>query len=370
MPKDNQQNKLDIQYMKRALRLAKKGQGSVSPNPLVGAVLVKNDHIIGEGYHQKYGEAHAEINAINSADQSIKDATLYSTLEPCCHIDKQTPPCVNRIIGEGIKRVVVGSRDPNSKVNGKGLKILEDAGIEVTKDILSKENQDLNKFYYKFIKTRLPYVTLKVAQTIDGFISTDLNQQLWLSGERSQRLVHHWRSIYDSVLIGGNTLRVDNPLLNVRYGRKRNPIRIIITGIASIDPGLKIFDQKQNDKTWLVTAQANHPKLVKMLYKTGCKFIGLPANSDKQISLKSILEYLGQQKITSILVEGGQQIFSQFIQTKLWDELNIFIAPKILSKGFKSFNSDVINQISNFNLQHTTKIGEDVLLTYLRSRSQ
>jgi diaminohydroxyphosphoribosylaminopyrimidine deaminase/5-amino-6-(5-phosphoribosylamino)uracil reductase len=366
MPNENKQHQLDIHYMKRALRLAKKGQGKVSPNPLVGAVVVKNNQIIGEGYHQKYGDPHAEINAIKSAGPTVKDATLYSTLEPCCHSDKQTPPCTNRIIREGLRRVVVAGTDPNPKVDGKGLKILQDAGIEVEKDILSKENQDLNKFYYKFVKTRLPYVTLKVAQTIDGFISNDQNQQLWLTGERSKRLVHYWRSTYDSVLIGANTLRIDNPLLTVRYGKKRNPLRIIISGSTKIDPESQIFIQKPENSTWILTIEQNHSMLSKRLSQTGCKIIELSADSNLQLSILSVLEYLSKQKITSVLVEGGQQIFSQFIQSGFWDELNLMIAPKVLGQGIRSFNIETTQKLSSFHLHRTKKLGEDVLLSFLR----
>ena len=368
MSNNYQQNKLDIRYMKRALHLAKKGQGSVSPNPLVGAIVVKDGHVIGEGYHQKYGESHAEINAINAAGLFVKDATLYSTLEPCCHSDKQTPPCVNHIIEKGFSRVVIASNDPNPLVNGKGLKLLQDAGVEVTRGVLDEENQDLNKFYFKYIRTGLPYITLKVAQTIDGYMTDDKNQQLWLTGERSKRLVHHWRSIYDAVLIGANTLRIDNPLLTVRYGKKRNPIRIIITGSNQIDPELKVFKQSQRDKTWLITTKKNHQNLVEVLGNTGCELIGLPVETSQRVPLLSLLEYLGDQKISSIMVEGGQEILSQFLETRLWDELNIFIAPKLLGAGYKSFGSNVINQLSSFHLHYTTKIGNDVLLNYLPHR--
>jgi diaminohydroxyphosphoribosylaminopyrimidine deaminase/5-amino-6-(5-phosphoribosylamino)uracil reductase len=355
--------------MKKALHLAKKGEGKVSPNPLVGAVIVKNNQIIGEGYHQKYGEAHAEINAIISASQSVKDATLYSTLEPCCHTDKQTPPCANRIINKGIKRIVVAGVDPNPKVIGKGLALLKQAGIEVTKGILTEENQDLNKFYFKYVRRQLPYITLKIAQTIDGYISYQKNQQLWLTGERSKRLVHRWRSAYDSVLIGANTLRADNPLLTVRYGKGREPLSIILTGSVNIDPDFKIFYHKPNHKTWLITAKKNYSKLLNILRDKDCEIIALPAEADYRIPMLSVLKYLAKQKITSVLVEGGQQIFSQFIQCGLWDELKIFITPKILGTGIKAFTPEAEQKISSFHLQDTTKIGEDTLLTYLPAKS-
>jgi diaminohydroxyphosphoribosylaminopyrimidine deaminase/5-amino-6-(5-phosphoribosylamino)uracil reductase len=369
MLNNNQQHKLDIHFMKRALSLAKKGVGKVSPNPLVGAVLVNNNRIIGEGFHKKYGDAHAEINAINSASQSIKDTTLYCNLEPCCHTNKQTPPCVNRIIKEGIKRVVVAGMDPNPEVKGKGFTLLEQAGIDITKDILAQENQDLNKFYFKYVTRQLPYVTLKIAQTIDGYISDQKNQQLWLTGERAKRLVYRWRSAYDAVLIGANTLRADNPLLTARYSKVRNPVRIIITGSTDINPDLDIFKQRPKDITWIITDGKNRPKLIKKLEDTGCKIIGLPSDSEQQISLQSVLEYLTKQKITSVLVEGGQQIFSQFIHAGIWDELKIFIAPKILGMGLKAFSLIEKQMPSTFHLHDATTVDEDILLTYLSGGS-
>ena len=364
MMNEAQQRKLDIQYMKRALRLAKKGQGMVSPNPLVGAVLVQNNHVISEGYHQKYGESHAEVNAINSASQSLKDATLYVTLEPCCHTDKQTPPCVNRIIKAGLRKVVIASRDPNPQVNGKSIQLLRDSGVEVKEDILDQENQELNKFYFKYVKTRLPYVNIKIAQTVDGYISNIENQQLWLTGNKSKRLVHKWRSIYDAVCIGANTLRVDDPMLTVRVGKKRKPVSIVITGMGNVEIDSRLFNQIPQNKTWLITAQKNHKKLLKMMEKTGFEIIGLPADHNQQITLSSVLDYLGKRKITSLLVEGGQKIFSQFVTSGLWDELNLLIAPKILGKGVQSFRFNILDMMPTLQLHQTKKVGEDVLLTY------
>jgi diaminohydroxyphosphoribosylaminopyrimidine deaminase/5-amino-6-(5-phosphoribosylamino)uracil reductase len=364
---ENQQQKLDIHYMQRALRLAKRGEGMVSPNPLVGAVLVKNNHIIGEGYHQRYGEAHAEINAIESSHQSLKGTTLYSTLEPCCHKDKQTPPCVNRIIKKGIKRVVVASKDPNPEVNGEGISLLREAGIDVIDGILGEENVQLNKFYYTYTATKLPYITLKLAQSLDGYISGEKNQLLWLTGERSRRLVHRWRSIYDAVLIGANTLRVDNPQLTVRYGKKRNPLRIILTGSTHLKSELQIFNQKPENKTWILSTEKNQSLLSKKLDHTGCQLIGLPARNDDHLEISTVLEFLGKQKITSIIVEGGQQIFSQFITSGLWNELNILIAPKLLGRGVKSIDIQTNYIISPYHLHRTKKLGEDMWLTYLPS---
>jgi diaminohydroxyphosphoribosylaminopyrimidine deaminase/5-amino-6-(5-phosphoribosylamino)uracil reductase len=368
MAQTNRQKQSDIFYMKRALCLAKKGEGKVSPNPLVGVIIVKNNRIIGEGYHKKYGEAHAEINAIQSTSQSVKNATLYSTLEPCCHTDKQTPPCAHRIIQEGIKRIVVASTDPNPKVNGKGTKLIQDAGIEVTQGVLAKKNEDLNKFYFKYIAKNLPFVTIKIAQSIDGYITSMKNRQFWLTGEKAQRVVHHWRYTHDAILIGENTLRVDDPQLTVRIGYKKETLKIILCNSININPGLLIFNQKYKENTWILTTIENQPLITKKLHKTGCKIIGLPADKNKQISILSLLKYLSKQKITSILVEGGQQIFSQFIQSGYWDELNIFVAPKILGSGIKSLELKTKYQPSSLFLHKIKKLDNDILLTYLAGK--
>jgi diaminohydroxyphosphoribosylaminopyrimidine deaminase/5-amino-6-(5-phosphoribosylamino)uracil reductase len=365
MAQTNRQKQSDIFYMKRALRLAKKGEGNVSPNPLVGAIIVKNNRIIGEGYHKKYGEAHAEINAIHSASQSVKNATLYCTLEPCCHTDKQTPPCAHRIIQEGIKRIVVASTDPNPKVNGKGFRLLQEAGIKVTTGVMAKENEDLNKFYFKYITSNLPFVTIKIAQSVDGYITSIKNRQFWLTGEKAKRVVHQWRATHDAILIGENTLRIDNPQLTVRRGKKKDTLKLILCNSTNIDPDLMVFNQRHKENTWILTIKENQPRLTKKLQNTGCKVIGLTAGSNKRISILSLLNYLSKQKITSILVEGGQQIFSQFIQSGYWDELNIFVAPKILGGGIKSL--ELINnpQLSSLCLHQTKKLEDDILLTYL-----
>jgi len=364
MTQNNKHKEKDIFYMKRALRLAKKGEGYVSPNPLVGAVIVKNGQIIGEGYHQKYGEAHAEINAIDSSIQSVKNATLYCTLEPCCHTDKQTPPCVNRIIAEGIKKVVVASHDPNPKVSGKGFEILKKAGIEVVQGILVEENELLNRFYMNSVINQLPYVTLKIAQSLDGYISHKKNEQYWLTGDTAKHLVHQWRSTHDVVLIGLNTLRVDNPELTVRYGKKRNPLRIVLCESTKVDPGLLIFKQEPKDNTWIISTKENQRKLSKKLGKTGCQVIGLKTNSNNQLKIRTVLKFLAKKKITSVLVEGGQQIFSQFIERGLWNELNIIIAPKILSSGVKGIEIESHKKLPPLHLYKTKKLGEDILLTY------
>ena len=209
-------NSIDKKFIRRSFHLAQKGKGHVSPNPLVGAVIVKNGKVIGKGYHKKYGSAHAEVNAINNSTESVAGSTLYCNLEPCSHIKKQTPPCVPLIIQKKIKKVVISNFDPNKEVNGKGIKQLREAGVEVVTDVLEDEGKDLNKFYFKYVKEKLPYITLKIAQSIDGKISVAKNKQTWLTGKESIKYVHKLRSEYDAVLVGAGTIRTDNPQLNVR----------------------------------------------------------------------------------------------------------------------------------------------------------
>ncbi len=295
-------------YMKRVFDLAKMGIGKVSPNPLVAAILVKNGKIIGEGYHQEYGGPHAEVHAINHATESPAGSTLYCNLEPCCHLNKQTPPCVPIIISQEIKKVVISNPDPNPDVNGKGIQQLKEAGIEVETGVLEKEGKELNRFFFKYISQNLPYVTVKLAQTMDGFISSNYDTQEWISGNRSQQLVHQWRAQYDAVLVGGNTLRVDDAALTVRHSKGRDPVRIILSASLNMEESAKIFKHKSPENTWIFTTVGADPYKVNKMKKLGCRVISLDSNSDNYIALSRLLEYLAEQKITSLLVEGGQQL--------------------------------------------------------------
>ena len=254
-------------YIKHCFNLAKKGKGSVSPNPLVGAILVKNGKVIGKGYHKKYGSAHAEVNAINNSTEKVTGSTLYCNLEPCCHANKQTPPCVPLIIEKKIKKVVISNLDPNKEVNGKGVKQLREAGIEVITDVLEDEGKDLNKFYFKYVKEKLPYITLKIAQSIDGKISVAKNKQTWLTGKESIKYVHKLRSEYDAVLVGAGTIKTDNPLLTVRNVKGRNPIRIIIDGKLNIPIKSKILNSNDPENTWIFTSKKANEKKIKVVIR-------------------------------------------------------------------------------------------------------
>ena len=355
--------KSDKTYMRRALQLARKGSGHVSPNPMVGAVIVKNGEIIGEGYHQKFGQAHAEVNAIESANKSVQGAILYCTLEPCCHMDKKTPPCAQRIVKEGIARIVIASQDPNPKVSGMGVTLMKKAGIAVTAGILNEENRELNRFFFKYMMTGLPYVTVKIAQTLDGKIALIKNEQTWITNQKSQKLVHRWRARYDAVLVGANTIRIDDPELTVRKIRGRNPKRIILSGSLNLEKSAKVFTGKYAANTTILTTVSDKTHIYNKWSRSGVNIFQIAASGNV---INSIVRKLAALEITSVLVEGGQQVFSQFIASGLTDEIQIFIAPKMFGRGITAFvnGSDLI--LEEYYLYKTTRLDSDILLTFRR----
>ena len=347
--------------IRSCFKLSQKGKGSVSPNPLVGSVIVKNGKVIGRGYHKKYGAAHAEVNAIKNATENVAGSTLYCNLEPCCHTNKQTPPCVPLIIKKKIKRVVISNPDPNKEVNGKGVKQLRDAGIEVITGILEDEGKVLNKFYFKYVSEKIPYVTIKIAQSVDGKISLSKKEQTWLTGKESVKYVHKLRSEYDAVLVGANTIKVDNPLLTVREVNGRNPIKIIIDGKFSIPLNSKVLNNNEPDKTWIFTFQKSKQKKLKQLEKKEVRVFSIKPEANGRINLKSVLKVIAKNRINSVLVEGGQEIFSQFFSQKLFDELIVLQSPKILGKGLSVLNS---TQLNNLPLIEKNRLGQDIKLLY------
>ena len=356
----------DLKFLKECFKLAEKGKGYVSPNPLVGAVLVKNGKIIGKGYHKKYGSSHAEVNAIKNSRVDVSGSTLYCNLEPCCHKNKQTPPCVPLIIQKKMKRVVICNIDPNKKVNGKGIRQLLAAGIEVTSGIIENEGKELNKFYFKYAQEKLPYITLKVAQSTDGKISLSKKEQIWLTGEKSIEFVHKLRSEYDAVLVGAGTIKTDNPLLTVRKVKGRNPIRVIIDGKLSIPVNSKVIECSDPQKTIIITSDTSSERKIKQLSAKGIKLFKLKVASNNQISLKSVMRLLARQKITSVLVEGGSEIFTKFLEKNLFDEIIVLLTPKILGKGIGAFN---LKKLKRIKLSETEKIGEDIKFVYRKNLS-
>ena len=316
----------DKKYMKLVFKLALKGVGKVNPNPLVGAIVVKNDHIVGEGYHESYGEAHAEVNALNMAGKNSENSTIYVNLEPCSHFGK-TPPCVDKIIAMGVKRCVVSVLDPNPLVSGKGIEKLKNAGIEVRVGILENEGQELNRVFFHYITTGLPYVFLKCAITLDGKIATRTFDSKWITNESARKKVMTLRNRYSGIMIGINTLLQDDPSLNSREENARDPYRIIV------DPELKILLDskilKFNDKKNIIVtslSNENSPKYMELL-KLGVQFILL---KNKNFLIKDILEELGKLKIDSLILEGGSNLISRVVEEGHINGGEIFIAPKIL----------------------------------------
>jgi len=350
----------DLTYINRCFELAEKGRGFVSPNPFVGTVIVKDGSIIGEGWHKYYGGSHAEVNAVASLNKELNSTTLYCNLEPCCHSNKQTPPCVPLIISKEISRVVISNLDPNPGVNGKGVKQLRKAGIRVDTGILEDEGKELNKFYFKYVIEKVPYITIKIAQSIDGKISSDQDIQTWLTGEESVKYVHQQRNRYDAVLVGANTIRVDDPRLTVRVVKGRDPIRIIIDGDLSVSPDSKIIKMTGNENTWIFTAENSHQEKIEQFEKLGIKIFQLPADN-----LGDMLKELGKENITSLLVEGGQQIFSQFISQELFDEIIILQSPKILGKGISAFET---NGTKKLKIKETERLGEDLKIVLVSNQ--
>jgi diaminohydroxyphosphoribosylaminopyrimidine deaminase/5-amino-6-(5-phosphoribosylamino)uracil reductase len=342
-------------YMQRCIELAELGTGAVSPNPMVGAVVVFNDKIIGEGYHHKYGETHAEVNAINQvvsnfsdSSELLKQSTIYVSLEPCAHYGK-TPPCADLIIRHQIPKVIVGCRDPFNQVDGKGIEKLKDAGIDVTVGVLEKECQWLNRRFFTRVQKHRPYVILKWAQTADGFFAPDDNSQHWITGMESRKLVHQWRGEEDAVLIGKNTAAIDNPQLNVRYAQGRAPKRVVIDRKLELNQNLNIFDQSVET-------------LIFNEVKTDID------GKNKYIALEDFNRYVPQyilfqlylQDIQSIIIEGGAYTLNSFIEAGLWDEARIFTGEKELKRGIKA--PEVRGEITG---EYTS--GKDKLLMLVNS---
>lgn len=314
----------DELFMKRALQLARLGIGQVSPNPRVGCVIVHNQAIIGEGWHQKYGEPHAEVNAINTVlnQALLKESTVYVTLEPCSHFGK-TPPCADLLVRHQVKKVVIANIDSNPLVGGKGIEKLKAAGIEVVTGVLDKEAHDLNTRFFTYIDKQRPYIILKWAQTADGFISRTNYDSKWISNEFSRQLVHQWRTEEDAVLVGTKTAAHDNPKLNVRDWSGRDPVRIVIDRFLRLHQSLHLFDGKQKTLCYNVMKHEEHHNL---------SLIRL----DEKDFIPALIKDLYKQKIQSVIIEGGAQTLSLFIESGLWDEARVFESPRTFGTGIPS----------------------------------
>ena len=318
----------DQNYMLQAIQLAKQGEGWTNPNPMVGAVIVKNGRIIGKGYHKKCGELHAERNAIASLTESAEGATIYVTLEPCCHYGK-TPPCTEAIIEQKIKRVVIGSRDPNPKVSGKGIKMLQEAGIEVIEDFMREECDRLNPVFFHYITTKTPYVVMKYAMTLDGKIATKTGASKWITGEAARAEVQHMRHRYMGIMAGIGTVIADDPMLNVRVEGWKSPIRILCDSGLRIPLDGQIVKSAGKYRTIVAYADSENTEAKrKRLHEMGVETICCP-DENNQVDLKKLMKYLGEEGIDSILLEGGGTLNDSALRAGIVQEVQAFIAPKL-----------------------------------------
>ena len=350
-------------FMEKALILARRGLGKTSPNPMVGALVLKEGKILGKGYHRRYGGAHAEVIALRNAKGDVKGASMYVTLEPCCH-HGWTPPCVDALIGAGMSRVVIGTPDPNPRVNGKGIQILRDNGIQVRVGVLEERCRELNEAYFKYIQRGIPLVTLKFAQSLDGRIATKTGRSQWISSPKALRLAHKLRSVHDGVLVGIGTILVDDPSLTVRLVKGKNPRRIIVDGGLRIPLTAKVLNDEWVDKTIIVaTEKANRGK-AQVLKNLGAEILWAAKNQRGEVDMKDLLGKLGRMEITSVLVEGGAKIITSFLKESLADKIVIMIAPKLIGDGIEAVgNLEIrdLNEALRLSKMKTRRLGEDIV---------
>ena len=354
----------DEKFMREALRIARNAQGRTSPNPLVGAVIVKDGKIIAEGWHRQAGTPHAEIHALNMAGDLARGATLYVTLEPCSHFGR-TPPCTQAIINAGISRVVAAMSDPNPKVAGRGFELLRAAGVEVEVGLLESEARRLNEVFIKWITRRLPFVTMKFACTLDGKIATVAGESQWISSEASRRFTHHLRDINDAILVGVGTVLADNPSLTTRLVVGKNPVRVIVDSNARTPLESKVVVDKSARTILAVTANAPADK-ISVLKARGVEII--TAGNGERVDLEELMHALAEQEITSVLVEGGGTIHFSLLRARFVDKVYAFIAPKIIGgssalsavggAGFAKLSEAV--ELNDFT---ATTLGEDILIS-------
>lgn len=354
-------------FISRTIALAARAKGMTSPNPMVGALLVRNGKIISEGYHRKAGTPHAEVIAIDKAQGKARGSTLYVSLEPCCHKDKRTPPCTQKIISSGIRQVIVSMKDPNPKVSGKGIEELRNSGIKVTSGILEEKARKLNEFYVKYITAGMPFVILKVAMTLDGKIATPEGESKWITGEKARSMVHRLRGGVDAVMTAIGTVLADNPMLTCRVPNYKNPVRIVIDPNLETGPEANVFSVPP--ETILITRQSavssqQSEKKREKLSEKGIKIIDY--NSEK-LDLQWLMRELGKRHITSVLIEGGASLNSYCLEAGIVDKVMFFIAPKIMggkeslpAVGGKSFRRlDAAYRLKDAKVK---QVGEDILI--------
>lgn len=352
--------------MKLALKLAKKGAGWVNPNPMVGAVIVKNNVIIGQGYHEYFGGPHAEVNTINSCSRSPRGATLYLNLEPCVHHGK-TPPCVELIVEKGIRKVVIALKDPNQKVNGKGIQYLKSKKVMVETGLLEEEAAMLNEAFIKFITTRKPFCLFKGAMTLDGKIASATGDSRWISGESSRKLAHRLRHEFSAIMVGIGTVLKDNPTLDARRSRKisKDPLKVVVDSLARISLDSHVLTTNPQLTVVAVTKQASSAKLNE-IKRMGAQAIVCPEKNE-QVDLEYLMLALGLMDIDSILLEGGGTLAFSAVRDNIVDKVMLFIAPKFIGgkKAPTILEGEGIRRISNAIPLHVSSmkmLKEDIMI--------
>jgi len=365
---------LDEKYMNMALRLAAKARGRTSPNPMVGAVVVKNNRVIARGWHRKAGEPHAEAIALTKAGPAAKGATLYITLEPCSHTGKRTPPCSPLVIQSGVKRMVVAMIDPNPRVSGGGVRAIKKAGIEVVTGILQMEAVKLNEAFIKHVTTGVPFVTLKIAQTLDGKIATATGESQWITGEKAREEGHKLRDGNDAIIVGINTVLKDNPSLTTRIPGGRDPIRVVIDSGLRIPVNAKVITQTSSAGTIVATTAAAPKSKIKKLQDAGAVVL-VVKTAQGRVDLKDLMKKLGARDIMSVLMEGGAEVNASAVKSGVVDKVVMFVAP-LLMTGTDSLCS--IGGISPARLSRAIRltdvtsrfVGQDLMIEgYIRRGS-
>lgn len=354
-------------YMRRALELAKGGWGKTNPNPLVGAVIVKDGKIIGEGYHRVLGGAHAEVEAFNNANQDVKGGALYVNLEPCSHYGR-TPPCAKKIIEAGISKVVIAMEDPNPKVCGRGIQMLKYAGIEVVVGILEKEARALNEIFIKYITSKRPFVTMKTAMTLDGKICSASGDSKWISGESSRHQVHITRDRVAAIMVGINTVMLDNPALTTRLdaGRGKDPVRIVVDSKGIIPVTSKVINAESSAGLILATTSSIESEKEKLLMSMGVRILKLDGVDD-HVDLNKLIEELYKLEIDSVLLEGGGELNAAALTSGIVDKVMSFISPKIIGgrdakTPVEGEGIDLMKEAINLEDINISRFGDDILI--------
>jgi diaminohydroxyphosphoribosylaminopyrimidine deaminase/5-amino-6-(5-phosphoribosylamino)uracil reductase len=355
---------VDEKFMRQALALARRGRGSVSPNPMVGAVIVKDGRVIGRGYHHYFGGDHAEVDALKNGREDVSGAAMYVTLEPCAHYGK-TPPCADAIIARKIGKVVIGMVDPDPRVGGRGIEKLKRAGIETVTGVLEAECRALNEAYVRHRSTGLPFVTVKWAQTLDGRIATAAGGSRWLSSPESLKLAHKLRAVNDAILVGVGTVIKDDPELTTRLVRGRNPVRFVLDSKLRVPLDARVLTNQEKARTIIVSTPAADREKLAALRAAGIEVLRVPSGARDRVELPALLKKLGERDISSLLVEGGGETITSFLRERLADKLVVIIAPRVMGTGTDAVGQLDITEVAQALKLDFTRVyrsGDDVVV--------